>query len=191
MRVVHNYLHQPPLTTKHLPTPLVKNQSTTFFIIVYVTILICFFLGAFHLYVKFAVVLLWLSQSTTIFWGVMWPLHYRVTKTSGRIKYVHITIVAISFILPIIPIVSIQFSGGFGLFIPFPLFCSVNKTEDIFYGYIIPINLSVVFGTALLVITGWKIADFVSDHSNNPYRKLNVSYMLIVYQRVGIYRLTM
>ena len=110
-------------------------------------------------------VLLWLSQSATFFWGVMWPMHYRVTKASGRIKYVHITVVAISFTLPIISIVSIQFSGGFGLFIPFPLFCSVNKPEAIFHRCIIPISLSVIIGTTLLVITGWKIADFVSDHN--------------------------
>lgn len=121
------------------------------------------FSGALYLYIKFAITLLWLSQSATFFWGVMWPWHYRVTKASGRIKYVHITVIAISFILPIISIVSIQLSGGFGLFIPFPLLCSVNKPEDLFYRYIIPINLCIIIGTTLLVVTGWKIADFVSD----------------------------
>ena len=145
----------------------------------YLTKLICLFSGAFYLYAKFATVLLWLSQSATFFWGVMWPLHYRVTKASGRIKYVHITVVAISFILPIISIVSIQFSGGYGLFIPFPLFCSVNKAEDIYFRYVIPINLSVVVGTALLVITGWKIADFVSDHDCSIIQSICIDTLII------------
>ena len=110
----------------------------------------------------YVVSILWLSQSATFFWGVIWPIHYSVTKTLGRIKYVHITVIVISFILPITSVLAVQFSGGFGLSISAPLSCFVKKPEDRFYGNTLPLNLIVIPGIILMVITGWKIADFVS-----------------------------
>ena len=89
-------------------------------------------------------------------------MHYSVTKTLGRIKYVHITVVAVSFILPITSVLGVQFSGGFGLSVSVPLSCIVKESEDKFYGNTLPLNLIVIPGIILMVITGWKIADFVS-----------------------------
>ena len=110
----------------------------------------------------YVVAILWLSQSAIFFWGVMWPIHYSVTKTLGRIKYVHITVVVISFILPITFVLGVQFSGGFGLSISGTLSCFVREPEDRFYGNTLPLNLIVIPGIILMVITGWKIAAFVS-----------------------------
>ena len=89
-------------------------------------------------------------------------MHYSVTKASGRIKYVHTTVIAISFILPITSVLGVQFSGGFGLSVIVPLSCFVKEPEDMFYGNTFPLNLIVIPGIILMVITGWKIADFVS-----------------------------
>ena len=90
-------------------------------------------------------------------------MHYSVTKASGRIKYVHTTVIAISFILPITSVLGVQFSGGFGLSVIAPLSCFVKESEEMFYGNTFPLHLIVIPGIILMVITGWKIADFVSS----------------------------
>ena len=89
-------------------------------------------------------------------------MHYSVTRNLGRIKYVHIIVAVISFILPITSVIVVQFNGGFGMSMIVPLTCSVKEPEDMFHGRSLPINLIGITGIILLVITGWRIADFVS-----------------------------
>ena len=126
------------------------------------SLVISLILGAFILYSEYVIAILWLFQCATFFWGVIWPMHYSVTRNLGRIKYVHITAVVISFILPITAVLVVQLNGGFGMSMITPIICSVKEPEDMFHGRSLPLNLIGITGIILLVITGWRIADFVS-----------------------------
>lgn len=86
-------------------------------------------------------------------------------------KYIHILIVAISFIFPVIPLLPVDFTNGFGISIFLPNHCTPLSIDNIVYGIVFPIDVIVIFGISLLVITVWCISDMVSlcmiIHSDN------------------------
>ena len=123
---------------------------------------------------------MWLFHSATFFWGVMWPYHYSVTRTTGRIKYFHIIVTLISIVLPTIVVISIQFNGGYGLNVITPQKCDTRRAENILFGLLLPLDLIVITKVALLLITGWKIADIVSSNmvcGGSVYIAVNINFV--------------
>ena len=119
-------------------------------------------LGASFLYTLLLLSLLWLFHSAILTWGVLRPYHYSSTRSSGKIKYVHISVVVITVMVPAIIVVALQFSGGYGHNIfRFPR-CGPVNNQDIFYGFLIPLDVMIIIGFTLLLLTIWRIADFVS-----------------------------
>ena len=104
----------------------------------------------------------WLFHCGTFFWGVLWPYHYSVSKTSGRIKYYHISAVVISLSVPLILVLAVQFNGGYGLILSLYPLCGPARPEALFYGILLPIHLIIISGISLLFITLWHVADMVS-----------------------------
>ena len=119
-------------------------------------------LGAAYYYTLLLLSTLWLFHSAILSWGVLRPYHYSSTRSSGKIKYVHICVVVIAVTVPAIMAVALQFSGGYGhnIFL-FPR-CGLVKNKDIFYGLIIPVDVIVIIGITLMLLTNRRIADFVS-----------------------------
>ena len=76
-------------------------------------------------------------------------------------KYIHMLVVALSFMLPLIPIVTMQFKNGIGINIILPKKCVPLSADILFYGIILPIDVIVILGISLLVITLWSIGDVV------------------------------
>ena len=115
------------------------------------------------MYTLMTVPFLWLFHCGTFFWGVVWPYHYSVSKSSGRVKYYHISAVSTSVILPLIVVIAVQLNGGFGLGVSvFPTCGSVFPTE-LFYAFLLPADFLIITGTILLIVTFWSIADMVSN----------------------------
>ena len=77
-------------------------------------------------------------------------------------KYYHISAVTASVLIPVIVVVAVQFSGGYGISIIIIGKCGPTKLEDLFYGFLLPIDAITIIGCTLLLITGWRIADIVS-----------------------------
>lgn len=114
------------------------------------------------LYVVLLVTLLWLFHALMFFWGVVWPMHYRMYTDSGKMKYIHLTIVAVSLVLPTFSILACHLSEGFGLSILAYYKCDSRGPKDTFYAIILPLDIMLIVGTCLLVYIIWTIADVVS-----------------------------
>ena len=109
------------------------------------------------------VAFLWLFQAATFFWDVTWPYKYSVARSSHKIKYLHITAVVISLGIPLVVTVAVHFSEGYGQSGLLTPRCGVLNAKDHFFAFILPINLIVIIGVSLLVLTVWKISDIVSN----------------------------
>ena len=117
--------------------------------------------GLFY-YVMLLVTLLWLFHILMLSWGVIWPWHHQAYHTSGRMKYIHLTIVATSLVLPIISILACQWSEGFGLSILSYYKCEGRGSKDSFFAVTMPVDIMIIIGTSVLLYTIWIIADMVS-----------------------------
>ena len=77
-------------------------------------------------------------------------------------KYIHLTVVAASLLLPIISILASHLSEGFGLSILSYYKCGGLGAKDTFYAVIMPVDIMIIIGTLLLVYIIWIVADLVS-----------------------------
>ena len=75
------------------------------------------------------------------------------------------TVVAISFLLPVIPLLVANFDDEFGISF-FQRRCMSLNADFIFYGIVVPIDVVVIIGLSLLIITLWSIGNVVSFYSN-------------------------
>ena len=94
-------------------------------------------------------------------------MHYRIFAAMNRIKYVHGATVSIAIILPVIPVVATQLSGGYGLVIYGYYFCRSINTNDAFYGVIVPSDAILIIGTVLLIIIAWNVTNVVGESNTN------------------------
>ena len=144
-----------------------------------------FFTGGLFIYTTLTVSMLWLFHTATLLWGVVWPIHYNIIKTSDRIKYVHITVVSICFLLPLVSVIGIGSSGGYSISVLLYQRCDATNPTEFFYGMALPKNLIIIIGVSLLLITVWRIADIVSEtgiiilyiyitHPNNLYSQTSI-----------------
>ena len=115
------------------------------------------------MYTLVLVAFLWLFQSATFLWGVVWPYHYSVTKSSGRMKYYHISAVVISILSSLVITVAVHFKGGYGISLTNSPRCEGLNPDIVFYFFFLPIDIIVIVGILLLMITLWNIADVVSN----------------------------
>ena len=77
-------------------------------------------------------------------------------------KYIHMLVVAVCFTFPVIPLVPVQFKNGIGISTILPKKCTLLSADIVFYGIVLPIDVIVILGISLLMITLWSIADVVS-----------------------------
>ena len=81
---------------------------------------------------------------------------------SGKMKYVHLAIVAVTLLLPVSSILACHLSEGFGLSVLAYYKCDSRGVKDTFYAILVPLEVILVIGTSLLVYIIWSIANVVS-----------------------------
>ena len=94
---------------------------------------------------------------SVIFWGVQFPLHSRSFKINNRMKYIHLTCVVLALLLPLVPALTNAFKGGYTMNQFPPILCMGTNADATFYSLVLPIDIMLGIGTALLVITFGKI----------------------------------
>ena len=92
----------------------------------------------------------------------MWPIKYRSFTMLNRMKYIQATVLPVCLVLPILSVVGIQLSGGYGLNIFTHYVCRSKKVNNVFYAVVLPLDVMLVTGTSLLIIIAWNIIDVVS-----------------------------
>ena len=102
---------------------------------------------------------------------VIYPMNYHLFISTGKLKFIHVTVVPIIFILPVIPLLTVDFDNDIGISVLQSRKCFVLNEELIFYSIVVPSDVLLVIGLSLLIITLWSIGNVVSSHSYNFMKK--------------------
>ena len=104
----------------------------------------------------------WFCHVVSLFWGIQFPFHARSFKAANRLKYIHIAMVAVSLVLPTIPVIVAFTAGspstrGFGITRFPPITCTSLQRDPTFYSLVLPINILIGIGVPLVIIIFWTI----------------------------------
>ena len=94
-----------------------------------------------------------------VFLAVVFPLYNWELDISGKIKYIHITMVLVGLILPCVPVAVTFGTGGFAFGdtrFP-PIICFGRDRGATVYSLTIPESVLVATGISLLIVVFWKI----------------------------------
>ena len=89
-----------------------------------------------------------------VFLGVVFPIHMQQLHASGKIKYIHITMVLLGLIVPCVPVAVTFGTGGFALrdtVFP-PIICLGRDRGATVYSLTIAESILVATGISLLII---------------------------------------
>ena len=120
--------------------------------------------GIVYNYVFFQILVFLTSHVASLFWGIAFPFHYRAFDTRGRLKYIHIAIVAVGLMLPCIPVGIALGTGGYvpdG--IP-PLACMPSNRAVNFYATVLPSTVLTSIGTTFMILIFWKLVKVRQYH---------------------------
>ena len=114
-----------------------------------------------------------------VFLAVIFPLYNRELDISGKIKYIHITMVLLGLILPCVPVAVTFGTGGFALRdtrFP-PIICFGRDRGATVYSLTIAESVLVATGISLLIVVFWKIimVTFLCSYSSDVIIKKSVS----------------
>lgn len=152
-----------------------------------------FYVGAVFYYCLFQLAMFWFCHLLALFWKTNFPFHSRSFQKSHRMKYLHITSVAIGILVPLAPVVvtMAQFSHGkssaeavkgglgFGITRFPPLLCTGRDGDTIFYSLIVPIDVIVMIGMAFLVSLFWIVHKVRHSCSSTIWMK--PVYLIVLY----------
>ena len=129
--------------------------------------------GVVTYYCLFLLAVLWLCHLVALFWKMKFPLRARSFQKAHRMKYIHITSVAVCFLLPVVPVIILilyytygdgEYSAeamegdvGFGITRFPPLLCTGRRGRIIFYLVAVPSIVIVMIGIALIASLFWII----------------------------------
>ena len=108
-------------------------------------------------YIFVQVAIWWLCHVTAMFWGLRFPFQAHNFKVTGKMKYLHITVVLLGLILPIIPVAVALGTGGFTLNRLPPIICSARSSDATFYAVALPVGFMLALGITLLILLFWTI----------------------------------
>jgi len=94
-----------------------------------------------------------------VFLAVVFPLYNRELNVSGKIKYIHITMVLLGLILPCMPVAVTFGTGGFSpndTRFP-PIICLGRDRGATVYSLTIAESVLIATGISLLIFVFWKI----------------------------------
>ena len=130
-----------------------------------------YYTGIITYYCIFQLAVLWFCHLVALFWKVRFPLQARSFQKANRMKYIHITCIAIGVLAPVIPVIATisQFSHGkssdeavkgglgFGVTRFPPLMCTGKHGNTIFYSFTVPSAIMLMIGIALIATLFWII----------------------------------
>ena len=93
----------------------------------------------------------WLFQIATMFYGVVRPFQYRTLSDSGRLKYLHITYVAVGIGLPLIPVLICHWAGGYGIAVVMNYNCLPRNISSAMYTIFVPTTICAIVGISMLL----------------------------------------
>ena len=114
-----------------------------------------------------------------VFLAVVFPLYNRELDVSGKIKYIHITMVLLGLILPCVPVAVTFGTGGFAFGdtrFP-PIICFGRDRGATVYSLTIAESVLVATGISLLIAVFWKLikVKFLFSYSSEVIIKKSVS----------------
>ena len=89
--------------------------------------------------------------------GVVFPFKKKYIDSSGYSKYIHLTVVLLSLLVPIGPAVSAEFLGGFTINSSPPSLCLPRNTLSWFLALALPVTVFLGLAVSLLILLIYKI----------------------------------
>ena len=105
-----------------------------------------------------SVLMVWVSHSATIFWGVKYPFSYRRIQKTKYFKLIHIAVLVISLTLPWIPgviVISID-SYAIPTFPPYHS-CFPLDSVNVLFTFIMPACVVLCVGDTLVILIMWNL----------------------------------
>ena len=93
-----------------------------------------------------------------MFLGVVLPLRIQQLDASGKIKYIHITMVLLGLVLPCVPVAVAFGTGGFSLrdIVFPPIICFGRDRGATVYSHSIVDSIIIATGVSLLILVFYK-----------------------------------
>ena len=91
-----------------------------------------------------------------LFWAVRYPFNYRKIRTSGKMRYIHVTVFILAVLIPL-PGPLIQLRDGYIKISNPPRFCVGRNTDLFFFSYSIPNSIFLATTCILMVLVFWTI----------------------------------
>ena len=113
--------------------------------------------GGIFYYILFQGSLWWIFHVSVIFWGVQFPIHSKIFNNAHGTKYIHLTCVVLALLLPLVPVFTNAFKGGYTMGRFPPILCIGSDACATFYSLVLPVDIILGIGTNLLIVIFWKI----------------------------------
>ena len=117
------------------------------------------FVGVINTFIYTLFAYWWMFLTIMIFWKVWFPTNAKRAEVNEYIKYIHITIVAISLVLSLIPVVTALGTGGY-VISSFPVFlnyCYPRNSVVFFYAFILPFCINQPVGSTFNLLTLYRV----------------------------------
>ena len=102
-----------------------------------------------------------------MFWGIQFPFSSRRFKMKGYAKYLHLSLVLLSFVLPVVPLVVGFETGGYSMPRFPPTTCLADNKDATFYSFILPITVIMALGISLVACMFCLLCG--QNRSKDPY----------------------
>ena len=97
-----------------------------------------------------------LFHAIGLFWGVVFPFHFRKFKAEGKLKYIHIATVLIALLLPLVPAL-LHLERGYVVANSPTVVCYGRSIDVTFFSFILPLSSILAVTTSILIIMFWII----------------------------------
>ena len=119
---------------------------------------------------------------------------------TNRVKYVHVTAIALSILVPFIPIIAtvsqsahgksaagaVKDGLGFGIIRSPPIFCLGTNADATFYSLVLPIIAILMVGLVMLITVFWiihKVSTYIGGSMSSVTQKTGVYMCTLVFMR--------
>ena len=127
--------------------------------------------GVVYYYSLLQIAVFWFCHVLILFWKIRFPFHSWSFQVANRVKYIHITVIALAILVPFIPIIATMSQNaygkstaqavtdglGFGIARFPPIFCLGRNANTTFYSLILPILAILIVGMTMLITLFWTI----------------------------------
>ena len=112
--------------------------------------------GVTYVYSLWQVNIWMLLFAVVLFWGVRYPFNYRMTKNTGKIRYVHIASVALAVFFPLVAVL-VNLRDGYMISFDSPHICVGRDLNYSYYTFLLPLSIVLGATSLLLILIFWTI----------------------------------